>query len=229
MPLGAPPSRATLRRLPSRRIAGATLHRVHRAGRPLWWFSTVDPSDLAASGRFDLPAPNGACYLATTRSTAVLEALQRDFSGGSLPVSALRRRSVSAVVVPPGSAPAAGLTSRAAVAAGVTVALWADRDRALTQRWAVELHGAGWPALYHGAQHDPTGRGRAVTLFDRAGSDPAWGAEWPEPAVGPLDDPGVRQILARHDVQVSDTLAPDLEVLDAARSVGDEPTGEEPS
>jgi hypothetical protein len=94
----------------------------------MWWFSTADLEEPGNGGRFDLAPPNGSCYLATTSSTAILEALQRDFSGGLLPVSALRARSISSITVPDSSPVVANLTS--ASGAG----LWADSDRLLTQR-----------------------------------------------------------------------------------------------
>ena len=190
------------------------LFRVHRASRGVWWFASLSPENPGGSGgRFDLPLPHGSCYLATTRQTAVLEALQDDFGGGKLPVSALRARSMSRVVVPGGSPPAADLTGPTAAGAGVTVGLWADNDRRLTQQWAVELHGSGWQALYHGAQHQPTGRGRSVTLFDRAGAHVPWGADWQDPMVEPLATDRTVATLSAHGISVSD-LTPDLEMLD---------------
>ena len=114
------------------------------------------------------PAPLGACYLASSVAASVLEALQ-GFGRGLLPDVELRNR-VRAEVVAPASAPAAAqLTSARALGIGLTAALWAGLDRPLTQRWALQLHRAGWRALWTGIQHDPTGALRAVTLFDLAG------------------------------------------------------------
>lgn len=191
-----------LRNLPARRLAGVTLHRVHSTRRGMWWFSSVDPASPGTGGRFDLHHPNGSCYLATTAATAALEALQ-DFLGGLVPASALRARSISSVAVPPGAPTAANLTAQASAGAGVSVALWADGDRMLTQQWAEELHGAGWQALYHGASHEPTGRGRSVTLFDRSGAHDAWGGRWGTPRVESLLSDATVRVLARHGVSVS--------------------------
>ena len=64
--LGAPP--AELSRFPRARLTSDTvLYRAHTRGRSPWWFS----SDL--SGRFDLLAPHGTCYLATDVETALRE------------------------------------------------------------------------------------------------------------------------------------------------------------
>lgn len=213
MTLGSPPARGVLRRLASWRLAGRELHRVHRASRPLWWFASTDPAHPEHGGRFDLSAPNGSCYVATTAAAAVLEALQHDFAGGLLPASALRRRALSTVSAPAGAPPAAHLTSRRAAAAGVTVGLWSDPDRSLTRRWAAELHGAGWQALHHGAQHDPTGAGRSVTLFDRAGEHVPWGDVWPDPDTQPLVTPTTTALLGRHGITVTGD-RPDLDPVD---------------
>jgi hypothetical protein len=148
--------------------------------------------------------------VATTVATAVLEALQ-DFSGGLVPASALRARSISTVVVPPGAPTAANLTARASAGAGVGAALWADGDRGLTRQWAEELHAAGWQALYHGASQEPTGRGRSVTLFDIKGTHEPWGDRWSVPQVEPLMSDTTTEVLAEHGIAVSD-LRPNLEL-----------------
>lgn len=189
------------------------LHRVHQAARGLWWFASIDEDHPTHGGRFDLRAPNGACYLATSHTAAILEALQADFAGGLIPTSALSRRALSTVTAPEGSPPAAQLTSRRAAAAGVTVGLWSDPNRGLTRHWAAELHGSGWQGLYHGAQHDPTGAGRSVTLLDLAGNHPPWGAPWPTPDTQRLATPATVAMLARHAITVA-TDHPDLKPTD---------------
>lgn len=135
------------------------------------------PARSERGGRFDLQAPYGACYLATSALAATLEVFQG--FGGLLPETELQRRRRIAVSAPPSTPPAAQLASARASGVGVTAALWAGGPRWLTQRWAAALHRAGWRALHHPIQHDPTGRLRAVTLFDVAGShapfdEPRW-------------------------------------------------------
>jgi hypothetical protein len=142
------------------------LHRVFRGSRfSPWWFSSYD-------GRFDLPAPLGACYLGRTPVAAVLEAFQH-FSG-LLPDVELRVRRRAEVVAPSNAPVAANLAAPSARGHGVTAAIWADNNRPLTQAWAYALHRAGWRALHHGTQHDPEGRLRAVTLFDTSGEHPPY-------------------------------------------------------
>ncbi len=141
MPLPEPPPPAALARLAGQRLVGRALHRVFLAERASpWWFASVGDGP-GTSGRFDLPAPDGTCYLATTPIGAVLEAFG-DFGQGVLPVAELRARRRVVVVAPPDAPRAAGLTSARARGLGVTQALWAGAARELTQRWARALHRA---------------------------------------------------------------------------------------
>ncbi len=204
MPLRCPPpGPAALGGLPRLRLGGRTLWRIyHRRHTQPWFFGSTVPDDAQSSGRFDLPAPFGTCYLATSKIAAVLEALQ-DFGAGLLPDTALRRR-VAARVEGPKTAPAAvRLTAAVAHGVGVTAALWAGEDRTCTQAWAVNLHRAGWRAAYHGVSHDPGGRLRAVTLFDCAGAhrpydDASW--QWD---LESLEEPEITAALARYGIRVT--------------------------
>lgn len=189
--------------LPSRRVAGVRLHRIfqRRRGSP-WWFSSAG-DDAVGGNRFDLAAPGGSCYLGTSAASALLEAFQ-GFGQGLLPDLELRWRRRAEVVAPPSAPRAAQLTAAAARGRGVTAALWSGGTRALTQQWATSLYRAGWRAVYHGIQHDPTASLRAITLFDKAGEhapfdDPAWD----HLATSDLhDDPQVAATLSRYGIRV---------------------------
>ena len=135
-----------LRRLRGRSLAGAALHRVFRAERASpWWFSSR-PAPVGPGGRFDLPPPDGSCYAATSLAGAVLEAFQ-EHSRGVLPDVELQARRRAECTAPASAPAAAVLNAAAARSAGVTAALWAGSDRALTQRWAAALHRVGWLAI----------------------------------------------------------------------------------
>ncbi len=208
MPLHEPPPRHRLWRLPTIHLAGRTLWRCHRFGdtraapRSMWWFASSSPGP--SGGRFDLSPPNGSCYTATSLAGAIVEAFQEHWGAGSvLPATALASRVVSSVTVPRGVEPAANLSDRRCLTAGVIAGLWVERDRAVTRRWAAELHGAGHQAIHHGIQHDPGGRLRAVTLFDAAGAHEPWGLVWPEPASVSCRDRQVVAVLAARGVRVT--------------------------
>ncbi len=206
MPLLSPPAPATLRALPAKSLGGTTLHRVFRRKRATcWWFASLPPDSKPSDhGRFDLPVPNGSCYLATSVVAAVLEAFQ-DFGRGLLPDVELRERLLATVQVPVGTPRAAYLTSARARGHGVTAALWAGEDRLVSQEWAMALRRAGWQLLYHGIQHDPTGRLRAVTIFDRAGERPPYddvdGWRYTERSLH--DDDHLRSALSRYGIAVT--------------------------
>lgn len=203
MPLGEPPAIAILRRLPGERLAGRVLHRIYAARRSTpWWFATR-PADPSRGGRFDLPHPDGSCYLATTVPAATVEALGALLGRGLLQRSVLdglRRAEIGAA---PEAPTAARLTASVAAGAGVTAALWGGDDRVLSQRWATALHRA-WDAIYTGVQHDPTGQGRAVTLFDDAGEHVPYGDDrWTWNSRTITDDRAVIRALAHHGVTIT--------------------------
>ncbi len=184
MALGEPPPAAgALSGLARRRLTGSTLFRVWRRRSPTgrartspWWFAPL-ADDPWRSGRFDLAAPLGTCYLATTLGTGLLEAL-RD-APALLPRAELDARRCAIVQVGAGAPAAAALTARAARGLGVTAELWAGGDRPLTQRWAAALRRDGWWALSCGAASDPTGQARSVALFDAAGEhEPTHAGGW---------------------------------------------------
>ncbi|MTV27820.1 RES family NAD+ phosphorylase [Nitriliruptoraceae bacterium ZYF776] len=184
MPLVDPPAAAgSLNDHPSLPLAGTELVRVWRRRLPSgdvralpWWFASTG-ADPFTAGRFDLSAPNGTCYLATTVAGAVLEAMQVHLT--SLPADELSARGAVRTEAPGGMPPAADLTDPAGVQRGLTAAVWANVDRPLTQRWAAAFRRDGWWALHGGLQHDLSGSLRGVSLFDHAGEhEPTHAGPW---------------------------------------------------
>lgn len=206
MPLREPPPVTALGALPTRPLAGLTLHRIFLARRASpWWFSGIPAgADPGAYGRFDLPQPDGACYLATSAVAAALETFQH-LAGGLLPDEELRRRARLTVTAPPGSPRAANLTAARARSAGVTFELFSSGDRARSQRWARRLRRAGFRALVQGVRHDPTGRLRAVTLFDVAGDHPPYddARGWAGRRRPLHSDAALRTALTRYGIRVT--------------------------
>jgi hypothetical protein len=186
-----------------------------------WWFASLNPDQPAGEhgehGRFDLPSPDGTCYLARTPVGAVLEVFQEH--DGLLPDVELRRRLRAEVLVPRVAPSAADLSAKASRGLGVTAALWSSGNRRLSQQWAAALKRAGWLALHHGIANDPSGRQRAVSLFDRSGEhapydDPdGWGYRTHELA----DDAGLVAALAVYGIEVirSDPQLPVIDLEDS--------------
>lgn len=210
MALGEPPGEAgALAGLPAEPLRGRTLHRVWRMrgadGAPRsdpWWFASVPAHQAQAGGRFDLPAPMGTCYLASTAVGSLLEALQMHLV--NLPVEELVGRRRAEVIAPAGAPPAAKLTAQSVAGQyGITAELWAGRDRSLSHRWALALRRDGWWALYAGLAHDPSGRLRTIALFDHTGvHPPTAGGTWEHTISTLHDDNALHAELARYGVDV---------------------------
>lgn len=208
MPLGWPPPQAgSLRRFPAEPVRSRTIYRVWRHQLPdgtrregPWWFGSV-PDDPGEGGRYDLPAPMGACSTATRPVGAVLEAVQAWLT--NLPAAELRVRRLATIEAPHDAPPAAKLTAQAAAGHGISAALWAGTDRERTQAWAAAFRRDGWWALYGGIQHDPSGQLRGHTLFDHHGPHPpSFGQAWPHTVSSLQDDPQLVAELARYGIHV---------------------------
>ena len=148
----------------------------------------------------------GTCCFDVRPVGAVIEHLPDllGFAGFTLPADELRSRRLATIEVPDDVPPAAQLTARSLAGRfGVTAALWAASDRALTQRWAAAFRRDGWWALYGGLQHDPSGRLRGFAVFDHAGAhSPTLGGEWTFEISRPLDDERLLAELAAFGVDV---------------------------
>ncbi|GMA89270.1 hypothetical protein GCM10025868_45200 [Angustibacter aerolatus] len=110
---GPPPS--SLQGFPvSRTGPGTALYRAHDHDLGPWWWSSGGP------GRFDLEAPRGTCYLATTALVALRERLGPVLSARAvLPASTIERVVVSRLRLP-AAARLANVRVAAAAAHGVT-------------------------------------------------------------------------------------------------------------
>lgn len=131
--------------------------------RPAWFFSSLPPS----SGRFDLAAPLGTCYFASTAVGAWLEVF------GAIRVVAapdVRRRQLATATRTGGPLSLVDLTAPAAAAAGVTLDVQSGSDYALPQQVAAAAEEAGDAGVRALARHDPSGTERTVAVFGRAGA-----------------------------------------------------------
>lgn len=160
------------RRFPSRTFkAGSTWYRQHLDSLSPWWFS------CSMDGRFDLPAPDGTCYLADSAESAVRERVGPDVAAtGHVAVSVLEDRVVSAVALPE-EVRAANLDSdRAADRFGVTGELTVMTPYTVTQDWAAVLHRAAFAGVCGRLRFTPS-RHRGLAVFGEAGGRPNWDAD----------------------------------------------------
>ncbi len=156
--LSSPPK--DLRGFPRRTLRRrAELFRIHARGRSPWWFSSL------LTGRFDLPAPGGTCYLAHSPAGAFVEVF-RDFS---LVASADIAVRVVSTVHPQADLVLADYASSRARGFGVTAAIHTTRDYAVTQAWASALRDQGFGGIRYLLGHDPSAREIGVALFGAAG------------------------------------------------------------
>lgn len=153
------------------------LHRDPETGQvrePFYFASSAaeDPS----GGRYDLPDPDGACYLALSAVGAWLEVFRttRIVASGDL-----RRRHLL-TTRPPRSIRTADLLARSAGKFGITGEIHTHDDYSLTRTWATRLHQAGFRALLGKVRYDPGLRERSLTLLDRTGEHAPYGWRWRE-------------------------------------------------
>ena len=153
-----------LSRFPQKTIFEATeLWRVTRKGRQPWFFSS------GMDGRFDLPDPEGTCYLGFDPCAALLEVL-----AGSAIVSTvfLEERRIRKLVLPE-ACTAADVTSKRAASYGITLEIGTIVPYDIPQEWALCLRGAGRGGIVYFARHDPSGA-RSLALFGDAGARKRW-------------------------------------------------------
>ena len=156
---------------PARRLApGTAVYRAHLARRSPWWFSS-------GGGRFDLSAPRGTCYLASSALVAVRERLGPVLAArAALPVSALEGVVVSRLSLERDGARAplrlANVRVAAAADYGVTRELESMTPYDVPSRWAVAFDAAGFDGVWYGPRFSPGAAG-AVAVFGPAGQDDA--------------------------------------------------------
>ena len=144
------------------------LRRAHGAGAAPWWFS----SNL--SGRFDLVAPFGTCYLATDVTSALRERFGHDLvEQGVVTFKAAAQTQVSTLHSPAGRWLADGCHDDAA-AFGVTRELGTCAGYDLPQGWAGAFHRARFAGLRYQTRFSTGTRPNGVALFDAAGQ-----RDWP--------------------------------------------------
>lgn len=160
--LAWPPDSATLATFPTTRRVPRTLHRISEFVGT-WWFSNLPNG----GGRFDLPRPDGTCYLADDLETALGEKLLRR-PKKIVPAERLRELLHSRIeLVRP--LVVANLTSTRATAYGVNAEVHSTLDYAKPRAWAAGLRRAGARGLRYAARSDPSLESRCLALFGSAG------------------------------------------------------------
>jgi len=199
-----PAEAAELEGFPSRSVSG-NWFRAHVDRGPLvgrdhgcWWFSSSE-RDPAATGRFDLPRPEGTCSLATAAEAAIRERV-----GTQLRMVG-REETVTATALTTSIGPVVVSTApiRPTVAANLAVKpaqRWIDRSLSvgtgiysISQAWAVAFRTAGFEAIAHEPRFTLGARVRKLAVFGPSGrpSPRRWTSGF-RPARQVLEDHGVR-------------------------------------
>jgi hypothetical protein len=165
-----PASSVDVGRLPRHALrTGTVAFRIYRRlddgrVRSPWYFSSAGSP---ASGRFDLPAPRGTCYFASTAIGAWLEVFG---STRVVAASDVRRRSL-AVAERTGAPLSLGdLASRRSAIAGVTLDLTATDDYTAPQAVALAAFDRGHDGIRALLRRDPSGSSHGLALFGVAGA-----------------------------------------------------------
>lgn len=213
-----PEDPAELARFPQRAVEGLWFRsHVDRGGRDhgCWWFASVDPGDDPdAGGRFDLPVPDGTCYLASTEEAAARERVGTQLRR----ISGRESVTASALATPQGpvTVTATEVTiSRAANLPVKPAQQWVNRSLSagtgiysVTQAWAAAFRAAGFGGIVHEPRFTGGTRVRSLAVFGRAGR--------PSPVPSVTRTQALRKVLEAHHVRVVDppssapaVLAPD--------------------
>ncbi|WP_448073902.1 RES family NAD+ phosphorylase [Georgenia yuyongxinii] len=177
--------------------AGETVYRSHGernadgTPRSPWWFASA-PADPDNGGRFDLPTPNGTCYVAFDPTTALRERFGEELmelgvlSGEDVDATAVSRLTLQDDV-------AAADTGDERAANWITRELIAIDGYALTQRWAAAFARDGHEGVLY--------ESRFTTVTETpppAPFGPAGGRDWP---VDGTED--VRAVLGKAGIKVA--------------------------
>jgi hypothetical protein len=164
--LGPPP--ASLAGFPAYALGVETdLFRAHAHGLGPWWFGND------GSGRFDVPAPRGTCYVALDPLSALRERLGPVLGASqSVPESLLEEAVVSRLRLP-AACEVADTQDRRAAEFGVTREIETTVPYAVPQAWARAFDEAGLGGVRYGPRFTP-GDSSAVALFGGEGT-----RDWP--------------------------------------------------
>ncbi|WP_084697248.1 RES family NAD+ phosphorylase [Glaciibacter superstes] len=138
----------------NRPSAGALAFKAHKATRQPGYFAPRPPS----TGRFSVPDPLGACYLAATPGVAVGELISPVYiDAGYVPASAVEGVVITAVMLPEALC-FANVSDPAAKPWRVTTELTSTDDCDIPRQWAVRFAAEGYDGVFYTARFSPGGR-----------------------------------------------------------------------
>lgn len=167
--LAGPPSRAGLARFPRWTLpANRVTYRAHSTKKGAWFFHALE-HDEATDGRFDLPAPEGTCYLAGTMPGAVRERWGRNLvSRGYILARDADTTQVSSLSVPRPHG-LANTSHRRAAECGLTREIATITPYRLPQEWAAAFRSLPSDGIRYLPRFSTGPRDVAYALFGEAG------------------------------------------------------------
>lgn len=160
-----PPPDCDLSPFPARSVdAGTRWKRGHRREHEPWFFSS------GGTGRFNLSAPFGTCYLASSDDVAARESIGPDIARSGVVASTfLEGRVVSSLTLPE-PINAAHVSSDEAFPFGVTAELCSMERYQVPRQWAHSLHESGFDGIWYHPRFSPGADARAIAVFGPAGA-----------------------------------------------------------
>jgi hypothetical protein len=159
--------------------------RIHGAEHGPWWFASSDDEGRAEHqiGRFDLPSPDGTCYLGAYLSSAAAESLLTTGVDHAEAQKAADQRRLSAMPLDRWYGERiADFTNEDVVSFGAPADI-AGEDRASARPWALAVRAAGFAGIHYRLREDPLHRS-GLALFGDRGEHPA--PNQPPPVVLPV-------------------------------------------
>lgn len=151
--------------------------RIHWSRWGPWWFASDTPG-RSNIGRFDLPDPNGTCYLADCLVAGAGEHAGRPAADPRRAQAEACARRLSQMALDRWHGkPLADFTDPTAIAHGAPPDI-ALVPRSEARRWAMNAQAAGFHGILYRLKNDPHRR-RGLALFWEAGEHPAPGQPCP--------------------------------------------------
>lgn len=171
------------------------LFRVARNGVGPWWFGS------SLDGRFDLPAPDGTCYLAAENLAAWMEIIGPELRDHIVSADLVRARRLVRVHVPQ-AITLSDATSRMAGGFNITLELSTTVPYDLPQAWAARLRASGSAGIVYWLRHD-TSRTEGFALFGPHGERTEW--PWEDGDVQGISSSMILRLRQELKIEVEET------------------------
>lgn len=178
-------------------------YRAHHPSDGPWYFASAT-TRAPDGGRFDLPDPDGTCYMASDVDSAVRERLGHVAAAKPLTAAAVAATSITVVKLTTAQRKKVADTTAPAAAVIITREIGVMPQYRRTRPWAQHWRATGHTGILYQPRFS-TGPVRALALFGPAGPDDDGPTVGPAvPAAETLHLTGVSAIAGKHAVIVDD-------------------------